>query len=244
MIKMRNKFLTATLLLAFGGLQAAAATTITQTLGNATPGFADDSTPVLLGAGGIREAQTGQDAPFNASCGADVAANSGDCTANWTFSYGAITDPILSASLTLGIVDHDSDAGGSQLGSFSLDTFSDLTALLDTEFETTGGLDGMYNVYTIDLAGFFADLADGSALISLALAGPGLQTCTLSFACPGQTVPFISDTAFNGANLIFSSLTIETDTSIPAVPLPAAAPLFLSAIAAFGLYRRRVRVQA
>lgn len=236
MTKIRNKFLTATLLLVLGGLQAAAAATITTTLGNTTPGFNDGDTPDVFP--DVIDAQTGQDAPFNASCGGDVVAN-GNCSTSWLFSYIAPADPILSASLTLGIVDHDSAASGSQLGSFTLDTFSDLTALLDTEFEATGGGDGMYNVYTIDLAGFFADLADGSALISLALQGAGLQTCTLVFICPGA--PVVSETAFNGANLIFSTLTIETrDTTIPPVPLPAAAPLFLSAIAAFGLYRRRV----
>ena len=237
MTKIRNKLLTATFLLALGGFQVATAVTITTTLGNTTPGFNDGDTPDVFP--DVIDAQTGQDAPFNASCGSDVAANTGSCSTGWLFSYSAPADPILSASLTLGIVDHDSAAGGSQLGSFTLDTFSDLTARLDTEFEATGGGDGMYNVYTIDLAGFFADLADGSALISLALQGNGLQTCTLIFICPGA--PVVSETAFNGANLIFSTLTIETqDITIPPVPLPAAAPLFLSAIAAFGLYRRRV----
>jgi hypothetical protein len=152
MMKIRNRFLTAALLLALGGLQATPAATFTTTLGNTTPGFNDGETPDAFP--DVIDAQTGQDAPFNASCGADVVANPGNCSANWLFSYGALADPILSASLTLGIVDHDSDAGGSQLGSFSLDTFSDLTALLDAEFEATGGGDGMYNVYTIDLAGF------------------------------------------------------------------------------------------
>jgi len=235
MTKIRINFLMAVFLLALGGFQAATAATITTTtLGNTTPGFNDGDTPDVFP--DVIVAQTGQDAPFNAGCGGDVIEN---CSTGWLFSYGALADPILSASLTLGIVDHDSDAGGSQLGSFTLDTFSDLTARLDTEFEATGGGDGMYNVYTIDLAGFFADLADGSALISLALQGNGLQTCTLVFICPGA--PVVSETAFNGANLIFSTLTIETqDTTIPPVPIPAAAPLFLSAIAAFSLYRRRV----
>jgi hypothetical protein len=242
MMKMRNKLLTATLLLALGGLQAAAAATFTGSIGNTASGLSDGDTPTGEQIGIII---AGQAAPFfNQGCGADVLANPGNCSANWSLSVGgAISDPILSASLTLGIVDHDSDADGSQLGSFTVDGHS-LTGALDAEFEGAGGFDGMYNVYTIDLAGFFADLADGSALISLALQGNGLQTCTLAFACPGEQLPFISETGFNGANLIFSTLTIETDTSIPAVPLPAAAPLFLSAIAAFGLYRRRVRVQA
>jgi hypothetical protein len=236
MMKIRNKLLTATLLLALGGLQAAAAATFTGSIGNTASGLSDGDIPTGEQIGIII---AGQAAPFfDQSCGADVL---GDCSANWSLSVGgAITDPILSASLTLGIVDHDSDADGSQLGSFTVDGNS-LTGALDAEFEGAGGFDGMYNVYTIDLAGFFADLADGSALISLALQGNGLQTCTLSFACQGETLPFVSETPFNGANLIFSTLTIETlDSTIPPVPLPAAVWLFGTALLGFaGMSRRR-----
>jgi hypothetical protein len=238
MMKIRNKLLTATLLLALGGLQAAAAATFTGSIGNTASGLSDGDIPTGEQIGIII---AGQAAPFfDQSCGADVLANPGNCSAIWSLSVvGVFTDPILSASLTLGIVDHDSDADGSQLGSFTVDGNS-LTGALDAEFEGAGGFDGMYNVYTIDLAGFFADLADGSALISLALAGPGLQTCTFVLICPGA--PVVSDTAFNGANLIFSSLTIETlDTTIPAVPLPAAVWLFgtaLIGLAGFGKRRK------
>jgi hypothetical protein len=237
MTKIRNKFLTATLLLALGGLQAAAAATFTGSIGNTASGLSDGDIPTGVELSNI---QNGQAAPFfNQGCGADVLANPGNCSAIWSLSVvGVFTDPILSASLTLGIVDHDSDASGSQLGSFTVDGNS-LTGALDAEFEGAGGFDGMYNVYTIDLAGFFADLADGSALISLALAGPGLQTCTLVFIC-GPT-PVVSDTVFNGANLIFSTLTIETlDSTIPPVPLPAAVWLFGTALIGFiGMSRRR-----
>ena len=238
MMKIRNKFLTATLLLALGGLQAAAAATFTGSIGNTASGLSDGDIPTGEQIGIII---AGQAAPFfDQSCGADVLANPGNCSAIWSLSVvGAITDPILSASLTLGIVDHDSDADGSQLGSFTVDGNS-LTGALDAEFEGAGGFDGMYNVYTIDLAGFFADLADGSALISLALAGPGLQTCTFDLICPGA--PVVSDTPFNGANLIFSTLTIETlDSTIPPVPLPAAVWLFgtaLIGLAGFGKRRK------
>jgi len=239
MTKIRNIFLTATFLLVLGGLQAASAAMFDVTLGNDTPGFADPSIPPVTGVGSIAAAQTGQELPFNQSCGADVVPNPGDCSTSWKFSYGATSDPILSASLTIGIVDHDSAASGSQVGLFSLDGGS-LTAALDNEFEAAGGLDGMYNVYSLSLsAGFFAGLADGIAMVMLALQGNGLQTCTSSFACSGETLPFVSETNFNGANLIFSTLTIETQ-DIPAVPLPAAAPLFLSALFIMGIYRRRV----
>jgi hypothetical protein len=237
MMKIRNKLLTATLLLALGGLQAAAAATITGSIGNTASGLSDGDIPTGVELFNI---QNGQAAPFfNQGCGADVLANPGNCSANWSLAVvGALVDPILSASLTLGIVDHDSDAGGSQLGSFTVDRNS-LTGALDAEFEGAGGLDGMYNVYTIDLAGFFADLADGSALISLALAGPGLQTCAIFLGCSGDVL----NTEFNGANLIFSTLTIETlDTTIPAVPLPAAVWLFGTALVGFIGYGKRRKV--
>jgi len=229
MTKIRNKFLTATFLLALGGLQAATAATITTTLGNDAPGFADGSVPSLVPQ--LLTAQSGQPAPFDAGKGSDLFSNLSE---TWTFNYGAIGDTISNASLTLGIADHDSAATGSQLALYEIDGNS-LTTQLDFAFEAGGGSgDGEYNIYSLNLGpGIFADLADGMAIIDLVLAGPGLQTALFGGA--------ISETNSNGAFLIFSTLTIETrDPTIPAVPIPAAAPLFLSAIAAFGLYRRRV----
>jgi len=238
MMKIRNKFLMTAFLLALGGLQAAAAATVTTSLGNATSGLVDGSTPPLLFAGSIQEAQNGQVSPFDTSYGTDGSLLFGatNFSASWIFNYGAILDPILSASLTIGIYDHDSAADGSQLDSYDIDG-NDIKTPLDALFEASGGDDGMYNEYTISLLGapLFADLADGTATVSLTLQGLGMVP-TL-FPLPGPNPPTVTDT--NGANLIFSTLTIETG-SIPAVPIPAAAPLFLSAIAAFGLYRRRV----
>jgi hypothetical protein len=237
MTKIRNIFLATTFLIAFGGFQTAAAAIITTTLGNTTPGFNDGDTPTVFPQ--LVAAQSGQPAPFNAGKGNEIFANLSE---SWTFNYAAITDTILSASLTLGIADHDSAASGSQVALYEIDGNS-LTSGLDTAFEAGGGSgDGEYNIYSLSLAaGFLADLADGSALVMLGLQGPGLQTCTLQFNCPTTPVPAVSETGANGAYLIFSTLTIEyQDSTIPAVPIPAAAPLFLSAIAAFGLYRRRV----
>jgi hypothetical protein len=235
MTKIRNKFLTATLLLALGGLQAAAAATFTTTLGNDTPGFSDGATPT---AAQLIGAQGASPAPFDSGKGSELFANLSE---TWTFNYAAITDTILSASLILGIADHDSVASGLQVSSHDIDG-NDLATGLNNKFEASGGGNGEYNVYSLDLASsIFADLADGSALVMLTLQGPGLQACAFIFSCDGNPVGTISETDFNGAHLIFSTLTIETlDPTIPAVPIPAAAPLFLSAIAAFGLYRRRV----
>ena len=236
MTKIRNKFLTATFLLALGGFQAATAATITTTLGNNAPGFADGSTPPLAaplldpGADTILKTQSGQASPFDAGKGSDLFTNLSE---SWTFNYAQITDTIVSASLALGIVDHDSAATGNQVALYEIND-NGLTSALNTEFETSGGADGEYNIYTLALgSSVFADLTNGLTIIELTLAGPGLQTALFGGA--------VSETSFNGAHLIFSTLTIETrDPSIPAVPIPAAAPLFLSAIAAFGLYRRRV----
>lgn len=197
MTKFKNYLLTTAFLLALGSLQAAAAATYSLTLGNDTPGFADGSVPPLFPQ--ILNAQSGQPAPFNGACGGDLSSN---CSAGWTFNYAPIVEEILGASLTIGIVDHDSAAPGSQLSLLDLDG-SNRTLELDALLESGGGQDGQYNEYTINLdAALLPSLADGSLAVLFALQGDGLQTCTLAFLCPGQTVPFVSPTAFNGANLI------------------------------------------
>ena len=225
MTKIRNKFLTTAFLLALGGLQAATAAMITTSLGNTTPGYNDGDSPLVFALGQVGPA------PFDTSYGTDGLFG-GNFEQSWIHSYGAIADPILSASITIGIYDHDSAATGSQLSLFDIDN-NNLTASLDSMFEVAGdGLDGMYNEYTINLgAGLFGSLADGSAMVSLDLMGLGLV--------PNLFGGGFAETATNGANLIFSTLTIET-RDISVIPIPAAAPLFASAIFLMGLYRRRV----
>lgn len=194
----------------------ASAAMINVSLGNTSPGFNDGDTPPLVP--DILNAQAGQPAPFDSGKGGDVTSNLNE---SFTFSYSAIASPIVSASLTLGILDHDSAASGSQLASYLLDG-NDLTADLDALFEGGGGTDGEYNIYTLTLgSGLFADLADGSLLVALALTGPGLQTNLLTGA--------VTETGFNGAHLIFSTLSITT-RDVPAVPEPGSLALF-----AFGL---------
>jgi hypothetical protein len=235
MTKIRNKFLTAALLLALGGLQAASAAMYTSSLGNLIRGYNDGDSPAVVDLGQVLPPPFVRPHPFDRGHGSDVLSFMGNFDESWTHSYGAIAEEILSASITIGIYDHDSAATGSQLSSFVVESL-DRTAMLNAQFEVAGdGLDGMYNEYTINLdVSIFASLADGSALVSLALQGPGLQTCAFAYSCSPLPAGTVLETTTNGANLIYSTLTINT------VPIPAAAPLFLSAIAAFGLYRRRV----
>ena len=189
MTKIRNKFLTATFLLALGGFQAATAATYTNSFGNTTPGYNDGESPGAFALGQVGPA------PFDQGYGTDGLFG-GNFDESWTHSYGAIAEEILSASITIGIYDHDSAASGSQLSSFVVDGL-DRTAILNAQFEVAGdGLNGMYNEYTINLdASIFANLADGSALVSLALAGPGLVQDLFGGG--------ISETTTNGANLIY-----------------------------------------
>lgn len=198
------------------------ATIITSTLGSdpGTSGFADGQIlsvfPDLIGLPTLMAYDTNTN-------GSDPIEN---YDSTWTHSFGAITDTIVSATLTLGIYDHDSASAGSQLGAFGLDG-TDFTAALDGLFEGSGGANNEYNVYSIALgAGFLGQLLDGTLSAALALSGtvesPGLL----------PTFPDQID-SFNGAQLIFSSLTIETrDASQPPGPDPIPEPGALSLLLA------------
>jgi hypothetical protein len=214
-----------------GLLTEAPAATITSSLGNTASGFSDGNKPAAFLVGG---AQAGQPAPFNQSYGNDELGP--NFSETWTHSFGAIADPILSASITIGIYEHDSAASGSQLSLFSVDS-TDLTAELDAMFEALGdGEDGEYNEYSLALPGTaFAALADGSALVSLTLDGPGLVTPL--FPLPGPNPPEERDN--NGANIIFSSLSITTrDAGV--IPEPSTLVIW-SVLGAMGLVFARRR---
>lgn len=213
----------------------ASAVIITSSLGNTAPGFNDGDTPALVPQ--ILAAQSGQPAPFNVGLGNEVIGPS--AAGSWTHNYAPIGDPIISATLDIGLVDHDSAAAGDQVLLFTVDG-TDLTANLNALFNARGGGEGEYNVYQIDLLSLAGVLADGSASIVLNLQGPGLQAC-LPFLPGCDPNNPVSPTGFNGAHYIFSMLTIETregpTTGVPEPQTLALLGLSLSALA----WRRRRR---
>ena len=228
---MRHTILAGSLLVAFMSVaNVGQAGMITTTLGNNASGFNDGDTPTVPEIG---TAQAGQPAPFNTSKGADLLGP--NLSESWTFNYGAIADPILSASLTLGIVDHDSSATGDQLSLFEINNNSLFTEL-NTLFEAAGGSgDKTYKEYSINLPNsFLAGLAPGTATVELDLTGPGLL--------PDLFGGGFVESSFNGAFLIFSTLTIETeDEVVPEVPTPPALALALLGFGMMAWRRRRSR---
>jgi hypothetical protein len=169
---------------------------------------------VLITPGQFATRAAGEPPPFDRSYGSDPDGTVFD--QSWQFTYAPAA--VGAASITLGIVDHDSKLPGTQLAGFSLDGLN-LTALLNELFEARGGGQGEYNVYTLDLPPeAYPLLADGSATFRLALQSRGPDEPPLSF--PG-----------NGAGLDFATLRYD-------LPEPSAAGTVL-ACAALLVRRRR-----
>lgn len=147
-------------------------------------------------------ASAGDPAPFDKFHGGDV--DGPNFSESWTFAYTP-TAAFAAATITLGVYDHDSVASGNQVAFFGVDGF-DLTTSLNAAFESHGGSNGEYNVYTLNLPAMtFGLLQDGSATFTLTLMGPGYGA--------------LGDTASNGAGVDFSTL------SLLAVPEPATCAL-------------------
>jgi hypothetical protein len=189
---------------------------IVQTLGGSA-GFADGSTTARVGT--WNTATAGNAAPFNAYLGSNVSGP--NFSTSWQFSYGNLTDTIVSATLALGIYDIDSAAAPhNQVASYT-EGSNDLTALLQNVSQglhsSTGAVRNEYDILTITLPGStFADLALGNPSFALQLQGPGLGA--------------LGNTTFDGAGIDFSTITIDTQPVLP-TPEPAAWQLLAAGIA-------------
>ena len=154
-------------------------------------------------------AVSGQLAPFNDFIGSDLSSH---FSASYSFAFAA--QPISSATFALGIFDADSAAEGDQVGAFSINGI-DLTRLLNAAFNSHGGTQREYNVFTITLpTNVLVSIATGQANIALTLAGPGLAGIAGDSSLPSS---------FNGAGLDFSTLTLNPTTN--AVPEPSSLAL-------------------
>jgi hypothetical protein len=214
----------ATLIFALGSeARADIITSIGNTASSLTSGNTYTSSAILA-------AQSGQAAPFNASCGGDAGASgSTNCSTSWTFNNAAIGSglTITGATLTIGIWDIDSGASGNQVANFAITGGDNLTSAFNTAAEAlnsnAGSKNSEYDVFTFNLSSFSA-LAAGNTALSLGLQGPGLGV--------------LGNTGSNGASLIFSQLDIQTAVTGATVPEPSTWILLLTGLGSMMMLKR------
>jgi hypothetical protein len=191
---------------------------ITQTLG--TQDYTDGQ---IVTSGTFNTDASGEPSPFNSTQGGDATSN---LDVSFTFSYGAISDQITSASILIGLWDADSAGTGNQVALFRLNGSIVLTSLLNTEMEGTQGAQNQVRFYTVTLpSSAYTSLAGGSGAFELQLQGPGLGV--------------LGETEFNGGGLDFATLTINTDPVVTPTPEPSTALLLAFPVLAGFVFRRR-----
>lgn len=131
------------------------------------------------------------------------------------FSFGAITESIVSATLTISMLGFDSGPNPVDgPNDIKLDGVS-ISGLL-SQFATTS-FPEIVETFSVSLdSSLYASLADGS----VSLFGTSIS----------------EDSGSGSFAIDYLRLDIET---APAVPVPASLPLLMAGVGAFGLYRRR-----
>jgi hypothetical protein len=179
-----------------------------------------------VGTGTFNAAVAGQPAPFDQFYGSDVSGS--NFSNSWTYSGPAIAGTITAATFSVGIDDSDAATAGDQVASFVLGGI-DLTASLNTAFNSHGGASGKYNIYLITLpSSTFAALATGTPTLGLTLQNGG---------------GILGPTDFNGAGIDFAEIDITAATP-GTVPEPSVLALLLTGIVVFPIRRmvaRRLR---
>ena len=166
---------------------------------------------------------------FTDFCGADAGATPSNCDKSWTFSYTIPAgQTITAASLTVGLWDLDSNQAGNQVGLYQVSGGDVLTSALNAAAEALHGGTGApnieYDVFTLPL----------SNLGTLSRGGP---TVHLTFQGPGGGLFGPTDT--NGGAILFSTLNITTQSTVPEPGSWALLATGISALAGRRLLGRR-----
>lgn len=207
-----------------GAATTAEASSISVTLGNSSPPFANGTVTTSAAALAAQAAASGA---FTGACGSDANTN---CFTSWLFTYVVPSGEIVtSGSLTLGLVDIDSKASGDQVNNYQIGGGDNLTAALNTMANAVQSLNNQYDVFTLSLTSLGV-FNGGSATVNLALQGPGQGALGASAA--------------NGAILMFSTLDLTTAPRDQPPPVPEPGSLLLLASGIGILARARARKQA
>lgn len=183
--------------------------------------------------------------PFNQFIGSEF-----DDGSNFAASWNMNFDPaqfgagpeITGANFTLGIFDHDALAGpADQVALFSINGVN-LTALLNAQFNSRGGQDFEYNIYTFALPNtVFATLLTGTVNVTLNLQGNGRVFFLLDPQDPASEIEF--ETAFNAAGVDFSSLSIDYRNSTePPSEIPEPGTMLLSGLGLLAAWAWKRRI--